>query len=177
LHPPTDRHVGQKNLALVLLPQQRSFQFHLEAFNFTAERQHVIVEARRGTIPRDFASRFAGKTPWPKELLDPVRALPVEIEVAREFLRIVPGSRAGRSGAFTETRGKGLNLKNRCLGPALATEINVFHPGEIRRVTVTGELPATARPGEIHVIRITQRIGQVLTGGYTLYVTLDTQGK
>ncbi len=173
MQPAADRHVGQKNENLVVLPENRTFQFHLDAYNFTPERQHVVIEARRGTIPRDFAKRFAGKVRWPAELRDPVRTLPVQIEVSRKTLCVEPGSRAGASRVFAEAAGEGPNVKNSCLGPAQAIETHVFGPGEIRRVTITGTLPATTQFGEIHVIRITQRIGRVVTGGYTLYVTLD----
>jgi hypothetical protein len=47
-----------------------------------------------------------------------------------------------------------------------------FRPGEVRTVTIAGALPLNALPGEVYVIRIVQRIGQVVSGGYTLYVTL-----
>jgi hypothetical protein len=171
--PPTDRHVGQKNENLVLVPAARSFEFELEAANFTTERQHVIVEARRGAIPRDFAKRFARKAHWPKELVEPARTLPFELEVDPGFLRIVPtGHAPKRCGCGGGPIGPPV-VDSGCLGPALATEINVFRPGEIRRVTVRGSLPASARPGEIHVLRITQRVGQLVSGGYTLYVALN----
>jgi hypothetical protein len=175
MQPVSDRHVGQKNETLVMLPLHATFQFHLEAYNFTAEKQHVTIEARRGAIPRDFAKRFAGKARWPAELLDPVRTLPVEIGVSRETVRIAAGSRAGSSRVFAEAAREGQHVKNSCLGPAQASQTHVFRPGEIRRVTINGALPSTAHLGEIHAIRITQRIGRVVTGGYTLYLTLDAR--
>ncbi len=58
-----------------------------------------------------------------------------------------------------------------CLGPPQASATHPFRPGEVRHVTVTGRLPWGARPGEIYVIRIIQRIGQAVVGGYTLYIT------
>lgn len=168
-----DRHVGQKNESLVLVMPNQTFQFHLEAYNFTPEKQHVVIEARSAAIPRDFTKRFAGKTRWPAELLEPMRALPVEMEVGRETVGITGRSRAGLSRLFAEAAGEGPHTKADCLGTPQASATHVFGPGEIRRVTIAGVLPATARPGEIHVIRITQRIGRIVTGGYTLYVTID----
>ena len=97
--------------------------------------------------------------------------------MSRDSHCVVTGSRAGASRIYAETAGEAATAKNACLGPALATETQLFGPGELRRVAITGALPTTARPGEIHVIRITQRIGHVLTGGYTLYVTLDPHAK
>lgn len=167
MQPSMDRHVGQKNENLVMLQLNQAFQFQLEAHNFTPEVQQVVIEARRGAIPRDFTRRFAGKRRWSAELLDPVRPLAVDIRLSREPSHTTAAAPAGNV----------LYEKDDCLGPAQAAETGVFKPGEIRRITVAGALPATAQRGEIHVIRITQRIGRVVTGGYTIYVTLDAHRK
>lgn len=165
LHPVTDRHVGQKNEQLVILDPGQQFHFVLEARNFTRQDQQVVIEARRGLIPRNFSKRFGRPGMFPAELLDPVQALPVGIEIGADPIgRITPTTEALAHAAATAP-----SLD--CLGPALVRGTQLFRTGEVRKVVIDGALPPNAVPGEVHVIRITQSIGQVLVGGYTLYVT------
>ena len=168
MQPVDDRHVGQKNEQLLTLPAGQSFKFKLSAHNFTAADQQVVVEARPGIIPRNFAQRFGTPGMWRTELLDPGLALPVEIHVdAKPVRTAAPAERTSRR--LAEPR---RTLDVGCLGPAQASAAHVFGPREVRNVTITGALPHSARPGEVYVIRIIQRIGQVVAGGYTLYITL-----
>jgi len=168
MQPTADRHVGQKNEQLVTLSPGMMFHFPLEARNFTLEDQHVEVEVRRGLIPRDFAQRFGSPRQWPAELLDPALPLPVELDIEAEPIgTVAPSARAA-----ARLQGAAAPAVN-CLGPAQARERRLLRAGEARQVTITGALPPSAVPGEIYVVRITQTIGQVVVGGYTLFVTLD----
>ncbi|HLI85153.1 MAG TPA: hypothetical protein VKV17_14625 [Bryobacteraceae bacterium] len=163
--PANDRHVGQKNEQLVLLQQGEMFHFRLDALNFTDKEADVFVEMRPGLVPRDLAQRFAGRGLWREPILD-TPPLPVGIEISRDAARQIKSG--GR--VLSDTR----NALD-CLGPALVSRSQAFLPGELRRVEITGTLPVTARPGEVYVARISQRIGGAIAGGYTLYVTLDTR--
>src|SRR5579884_215628 len=165
MHPRNDRHVGQKNEHVITLQAGQNFKFEMDSANFTAAQQNVFVEARRGLIPRNFARRFGTPTMWPAELLDPMLAAPVALNIAAEPVRTVP---AGQKSALATTVAA---APIDCLPPPDAAATQRFRPGEVRRVTIAGELPAAAAPGEIYVIRISQRIGQVIVGGYTLYLT------
>ncbi len=167
MHPAGDRHVGQKNEQLVMLEQGEAFQFHLRAHNFTAADQQVAIEARPGLIPRNFTHRFGSPETRKGELLDPTRALLLEIQVdptpARETVVSENATKrlaAGRRGDIT------------CLAPPQVSAMQHFRPGEVCGVTITGALPPSAQHGEVYVTRIIERIGDVVVGGYTLYITL-----
>jgi hypothetical protein len=163
-----DRHVGQKNEQLLSLPAGQICHFHVIARNFTAARQRVVIEARPGLIPRNFAQLFGNPAMWNSELLDPMRPLPVKIDIGAKSGRTAPPSER-HTRRLSDTR-RGLDLG--CLGPPLASAEEHFRAGEARDVTITGKLPPSARLGEIYVIRIIERIGQIVVGGYTLYITL-----
>jgi hypothetical protein len=164
LQPMVDRHVGQKNEQLITLPPGMMFHFPVEARNFTREDREIAVEARRGSIPRNFAKRFGRPGMWPAELLDPVFPLSVDIDIDANAI----GAQAPEAAALPP----GPTLD--CLGPAQVSRTQVFKAGEVRRVVISGRLPPAAAPGEIYVVRITQSIGPIIMGGYTLYVTLAT---
>jgi hypothetical protein len=157
--PVDDRHVGQKNEHLITLDQGESFHFIVEARNTAREAEDVFVEVRRGVIPLNLQARFGRPGLLPAQLLDPTALLPFELSAGTAPVRTAAAQ----------------VLQTNCLGPALATSVQQLKPGEVRPVTLTGQLPSTALPGEIHVIRISQRVGQVVVGGYTLYVTLKTE--
>jgi hypothetical protein len=153
--PVDDRHVGQKNEQLITLDQGESFHFIVEAHNTARVDEEVVVEVRRGVIPLNLAARFGRPGLLPAQLLEPTVLLPFEL-----------------SAATAPVRADGQRLQTDCLGPALATSTQQLKPGEVYKVALAGQLPPTALPGEVHVIRIFQRVGQVVVGGYTLYVTL-----
>jgi hypothetical protein len=165
MQPSLDRHVGQKNEQLVLLKQGQMFHFGLEALNFTGSEAEVFVEMRPGLVPRDLARRFAGRGLWQEEILD-APALPVQIEISRDAVRQFKSTQR-----LLSSTGNVLD----CLGPALVSNSLSLLPGELRNVEITGTLPVTAKPGEVYVVRIYERIGEVIAGGYTLYVTLDAR--
>ncbi len=158
--PVNDRHVGQKNEQLITLAQGESFHFTVEAHNFTRVAEQVVVEVRRGVIPLNLQTRFGRPGLLPTQLLDPAVLLPFSLSAG--------------TAAPIKPSAERLAAAN-CLGPALATTTQQLKPGEVHRVALAGQLPPTALPGEVHVIRISQRVGQVVVGGYTLYVTLKTQ--
>jgi hypothetical protein len=158
--PVDDRHVGQKNEQLITLAQGESFHFTVEARNTARVAEQVVVEVRRGVIPLNLSTRFGRPGLVPAQLLEPTVLLPFELS----------------AGAATPIRPTAERLaETNCLGPALATSMQQLDPGEVRKVALAGQLPPTALPGEVHVIRISQRVGEVVVGGYTLYVTLKTQ--
>jgi len=161
--PVDDRHVGQKNEQLITLDQGESFHFIVEAHNNARAAEQVVIEVRRGVIPLNLQTRFGRPGLLPAQLLDPTVLLPFTLSAATATT-VQPVHLAATQLPATN-----------CLGPALATTTQQLKPGEVQKVALAGQLPPTALPGEVHVIRISQRVGQVVVGGYTLYVTLKTQ--
>jgi hypothetical protein len=167
MHPVDDRHVGQKNEQLLSLQPGQQFHFTLHAFNFTRQVRDVVIEVRPGLIPRDFARRFGRPDMWQTQILDPVVPLPVTLHFDTKDGQILtpPGEAAAHLGRPADRD----DLC--CLAPPQATAAHRLRPGETRIVTVTGTLPPSANPAEVYVIRASQRIGNVIVGGYTLYLT------
>jgi hypothetical protein len=159
--PVDDRHVGQKNEQLITLAQGQSFHFIVEAHNTARAAEQVVLEVRRGVIPLNLQARFGRPGLLPAQLLDPTVLLPFSLSAGTAAANVVQPA---------ATR-----AATNCLGPALAAITQQLKPGEVHKVSLSGQLPPTAMPGEIHVIRISQRVGQVVVGGYTLYVTLKSQ--
>lgn len=153
-----------KNEQLVTLLPGHSVPVHLSAHNFTNTKRQIVLEAYPGVIPRNFAQRFGNPEMWRMELLDPMIPLPVAIHVDSKSVR--SKSITGRHLAHL-----GRTAEMSCLGPPQARVTQSFRPGEVRNVTITVTLPPSAKLGEIYVMRIVQRVGEVVAGGYTLYVT------
>jgi len=171
MHPTGDRHVGQKNEQLVMLAQSQRFEFKLEARNFTAQEQQVAVEVRQGLIPRNFAGRFGGARHLPARLLDPAISIPVEIAIGAQPAGTTATTTEGTAYKAPDAAAVAPGID--CRGPAQARQTQLFRPAEVRPVVIAGALPPNASPGEVYVIRISQSVGQVLAGGYTLYLTLS----
>jgi hypothetical protein len=168
MQPVFDRHVGQKNEQLVILMPGQQFHFQLEAFNFTAETQEIAVEVRAGLVPVDFGRRFGLGPALRTEFLNSVFPLQVTMEIGAHAAREVAAPKSKHVRPFTyPSHGAG------CLEPPLVTKSHRFKPCEVRHVTIAGALPRNAAPGEVFVVRIMQRIGQAIVGGYTLYVTTN----
>jgi hypothetical protein len=151
------------------VPAGHEFELRLDAFNFTIERQQLVMEARRTALPRDFERRFSRPRGWDMSLKDATPSWVPALEVAKACHCERPGSRAGAARVFALAAGEGA-VKSPCLGPALVEQAQSFGPGEMRHVRVAGTLPRAAVPGEVHALRFTQRIGTVVTGGYTVFV-------
>ena len=197
--PVDDRHVGQKNEQLITLDQGESFHFIVEANNNARQAEQVIVEVRRGVIPLNLQTRFGRPGLLPAQLLDPTVLLPFSLTAApvtpvqptatgvRAVATPVPPVATVPPPVVTTVPPVGITVppvgitvppvatRANCLGPALAATTQQLKPGEVQKIALAGQLPPTALPGEVHVIRISQRVGQVVVGGYTLYVTLKSQ--
>jgi hypothetical protein len=173
MQPMYDRHVGQRNEQLTLLPPGGMLRFPVEAHNPLEMDAEVTVEVRRAIIPRNLERRFTGRGLWRTPILEPPAVLPLELHFAKErehrfcreggaarLLQRIEEMLAARSSALS------------CLGPPLVSHSSTFLPREIRKVEIEGMVPFTAQPGEVYVFRITERIGEILIGGYTLYLVV-----
>jgi hypothetical protein len=167
MHPVGDRHVGQKNEQLITLQPGQQLHFPVLAHNFARTEQQVTVEVHPGLLPRDFARRFGRPGMWSHPLFDPIRPMAVELHVERRRLRLAEPSERAAARLTHAGRQGGAS----CLGAPLTRSTASFQPHEVRRVTLSGALPPSAQPGEVYAMRIIQRIGDVVAGGYTLYVT------
>jgi hypothetical protein len=48
-----------------------------------------------------------------------------------------------------------------------------FEPWEARKVVLQGRVPLDAQPGQVFAYELSQRLGEIVTGGDTLYVVVQ----
>jgi len=166
MQPVYDRHVGQKNEQLITLQQGQKLQFHIDAFNFTRSRQEVAVEVTKGVLPANLQNRF-GQLRTAQKFVAAAAEFQPRVNVAEKARRSVEHESKAANRLLSHA------VKPVQLGPPIASVTKTFAPGEIRPVEVTGALPPHARPGEIYPLRIFERIGDAVVGGYTLYIRME----
>jgi hypothetical protein len=175
MQPVYDRHVGQKNEQLIVLPPGGMIRFPVEAHNPMEREAEVTVEVRPGLIPRNLEKRFTGRGLWRTPVLDPPGVLPLELSFSKQpeprfHLEGAAARLLHRIEELLHLTGRGSALS--CLGPPQVSHTITFLPREIRTVEIVGMVPWTAQPGQVYVLRISERIGEILMGGYTLYVAV-----
>ena len=170
MQPVYDRHVGQKNEYLVQLMRGQSMHFQLDSFNFSREEQEIAVEAVRGEVSHNLIGRLEAARGYrgasPAYVAGHHEVIPT-LDVAAKAARHVTHA-AGHADRLLSQTAPGAHH----LGKPLASVTRRFAPGSIHKVEIAATLPAHARPGELYSLRIFQRIGDTITGGYTIYMTL-----
>jgi hypothetical protein len=168
MDPTVDRHVGQHNEQLVTVGPGGSFEAVVQAANIAPLQQAVAMElhtAATGLTTALIAAHHG---------LDVAHLMPASTPLS---LDLDVGTSAGTPIEPTEAFGRGLVA----LGPSqaggdlsapVAAQAVALDPWESRTVTVAGTVPADAQPGETHVVRLIQRIGPVVVGGYSVSVVI-----
>ncbi len=168
MDPTVDRHVGQRNEQLITVGAGAPFELSLHAANIaplaqavSMELHTVVPEAVTGLVQRLHPQRAAAMTP---------AAAPLSLE-----LQIRPGT--GAAVAPSDLFARGLLA----LGPTQAggdlpspvvTQPVDLDPWESRALSVSGTAPADARSGDTYVVRVVQRIGPMVAGGYSVVVMI-----
>jgi hypothetical protein len=172
LDPVTDRHVGQKNLHVVQAAAGQSFQFSLEVANISRLAQEIIVDFQALSfeeVSRDLSVPSLG---FHGRLVPTTKQLPLEFRLAETGkiaatpsathpLRLLAAVRHIQSGR-REDRGP----------PAVAVETVTLRPGESRQLSVRGQVPPEAGVGQAFGFRISERMGDIVSGGYSVYVVV-----
>ncbi len=168
MDPTVDRHVGQHNEQLVTVGPGGTFEAIVQAANIAPLRQTATMELHLGAAG-DALALIARTHQLSVEKLSPAASpLTVGLDVA---------TTAGAAVGPSDTFGRGLVA----LGPTqaggnLSTPVAAqpvdLDAWESRSVTVSGTAPADAKPGETHVVRIVQRVGPVVVGGYSVSVVI-----
>jgi hypothetical protein len=170
LDPVDDRHVGQKNEQLVQVPPGGQMRIHLDGANISGMAQALTFDVqplRTRTLPTPLvrhALRHAGVQP-------PTATLPLSMKLHDASTFIGPSALFARRLLSTTLQ----EIAGTATYPALPTQIShtaSFAPWELRRIEITAQIPADARPGESFAFRVVQRTGNLITGGYTVYVVV-----
>lgn len=144
MDPVLDRHVGQKNEQLVLLEPGASFHFHVQVANIAPLPEAVTLELHQARSER---------------------MLSLSAHMEARAATFVPPSDAFARGLLALGTAAGGCLPQPWVAHALDLE-----PWESRVVELSGAVPIDSRPGDTFMFRLLQRIGPLVTGGYTVAI-------
>jgi hypothetical protein len=172
MDPVDDRHVGQKNEQLVTLPAGRSFNVRFRALNVLGLPQALTFEVQPLRLAALHPLLAARAWLHPARLHPPSSVLPLSFHVSD-----APAEYGGPSTLFASRL---LSLaQQEIAGTAVDTSARVqitrtlhLEPWESRMLEITGQIPSSAEVGQTYVFRVVQRIGRMITGGYTVNVVV-----
>jgi hypothetical protein len=172
MDPVDDRHVGQKNEQLVVLKKGQHFSVRVLAanvFDFAQEMTFEILPIVMRAVHPLLSIRAKDLR---TALRPPTTVLPLSLALSD-----APAVFAGPSVLFAERLASTMRrlvdggLGSSCT-PAQIARAAQFDPWETRWLEVSGEAPPAAEPGQTFAFRIAQRIGPIMTGGYTVNVVV-----
>lgn len=168
MDPLADRHVGQKNEQLVGVSPGQKFRVPVQALNPSAKLVHAAIEVHAvelTSVPRLIGERFG-----PEAKLTPPRAVEASLalEESRKPRTQLETQTAVAHRANDEAPSEVVGTESEIRGEPAATHSLELHPWEATTIELSGVTPATARVGDTFLYRIIQRVGSVVTGGYTV---------
>jgi hypothetical protein len=172
LDPVDDRHVGMKNEQLVLAAKGHDFRIPLQAFNITGFSQALTFEVRRlrvDSVPQLLAARADSLR---HRLALSAAALPLAVRIQDG-----PGLIAGPSALFARrllsaTLQEISGTARDCFEPAQISHTAVFAAWELRNLEIIGQVPPDAQVGDTFILQVSQRVGRMVTGGYTIHLVV-----
>ncbi|HVW97289.1 MAG TPA: hypothetical protein VHA56_15055 [Mucilaginibacter sp.] len=172
MDPLDDRHVGQKNEQLIMLQQGQSFITRVRAVNITAHTQELrfdIHQLHQTEIHPLLKLRAAN---LPDMLVPSTKKLQMGLDFDK-----APSGFIKPAVLFTERLLlRGIHKIEEWLEKALehshVSHTARFEPWESRTLEISGKVPDDAEPGQTFLFRATQRIGNMVTGGYTVHVVV-----
>jgi len=172
MDPMDDRHVGQKNEQLVLLAPGASFHSRIHAINVLGLSQALTIEVQPLRLPTIHPLIARRARMFPVQLHPPSAVLPLSFRLSD-----APAVYTGPSTLFA---GRLLTLaRQEVAGTAAAggAPVQIAHtvhlePWESRKIEISGHVPENARVGHTYAFRVVQRVGPMVTGGYTVNVVV-----
>jgi len=172
MDPMDDRHVGQKNEQVIMLKSGESFITKVKAVNITdgAKELRFDVTHLHPTEIHPLLQLRAANLP------SVIAPSPANLEVGLGFDK-EPSTFIEPAVLFVERLLlRGLHKIEDWLENALdhshASHTATFAPWESRNLEISGKVPNDAEPGQTFLFRATQRIGNMVTGGYTVHVVV-----
>jgi len=172
LNPVDDRHVGQKNEQLVLLKKGEKFSVKVGAANVMGFPQNLTIDVLPVSPGKLHPLLAARQKNLPVKAVPAASVLPLSLKFVADSSFFTGPSLLFAQRLVTETR---LEIAGRASSlypvPQITHSAN-FEPWESRTVEITGQVPATAVAGQAYAFRVVQRIGRMVTGGYTVNVVV-----
>ncbi|MFI5137580.1 MAG: hypothetical protein ACHQIM_07115 [Sphingobacteriales bacterium] len=172
MDPLDDRHVGQKNEQLLMLKKGAKFVTKIKAVNITNaakelrfdvqalhfETIHPLLKLRAANLP-------ANVTPSPAKMA-------VGLKFNEGGSSFISSSVLFAERMILRGLEKIEDELIEQLEHSQVTHAAKFQPWESRTLELSGEVPADAEVGQTYLFRIVQRIGNMVTGGYTVHVVV-----
>jgi hypothetical protein len=171
MDPVADRHVGQKNEQLVTAGAGQMIRIGLTVANLSPMAQTATVEVHpvvADALPGLMARRFAES----HELRPPTWiGLSVALDEPRGERLFLPPSRLFAR-RLLDAQLPGATGDGLCQPPQVAHTV-ALAAWESMTVELRGLVPATARAGDTFMLRVIERLGNVVIGGYTIAVVVS----
>jgi hypothetical protein len=172
MDPVDDRHVGQKNEQLIIIAKSRIFTTRLHAVNITGFTQSLTFEVQPLRIATLHPLLAAHARTLPARLLPPSAALPLTLHLNNTASFFTGPSAVFARRLLSMTLQEVAGTARDCFTPAQITQAAQFEPWETRTIEITGHVPPDAQVGQTFAFRILQRVGRMITGGYTVIVVV-----
>ncbi len=173
MDPVDDRHVGQKNEQLIMVSPGHQFVVKFAALNISGFALPIALEVRPLLRQTVLPTLMAARTQLSAfKVSPPMTALPLAIKLADQATEFSSVSATFARRLLSTTLREERGALTTCSSPPQLTHTANFQPWEVRTAEVTGRVPADAQPGQSFVFRIQQRMGNIVTGGYTVQVVV-----
>jgi hypothetical protein len=173
MDPVDDRHVGQKNEQLLILPPGKPFSITLQGVNFMSLSQALTFEVqpvRLARLPTLLAMRQKNLS---MRLLPPTTTLPLSFRISDSPALFTGPSAVFARRLLSATLQELAGTDRTILSPAQITQTTSFEPWEVRSLELGGAVPPNAVSGQTFVFRIVQRAGRMIMGGYTVHLVVS----
>jgi hypothetical protein len=168
MDPMDDRHVGQKNEQLVMLKKGEKFVTRVKAVNITGEAQELrfdVEPLHLETVHPLLKLRGVKATPSHT-------TLPLAFKFADEASTFVEKSALFADRLMLRGLEKIEDMLEHSISHSQVNHTARFEPLESRTLEISGQVPQDAEVGQNFMFRIVQRIGNMVTGGYTVNVVV-----
>jgi hypothetical protein len=172
MDPVDDRHVGQKNEYLITLRPAEPFRIDIHAANVFDFAQSLTFEVQPVRLPTLHPLVAARAQQLTVPLQPSTSVLPLSFQLSN-----APAMYTGPSTLFASRLLS--RAQQQVAGTTVETTAAVqishtahFEPWETRIVEITGQVPSNAQAGQTYVFRVIQRVGRLITGGYTVNVVV-----
>lgn len=172
LEPVNDRHVCQKNLHVLEVAPGQLFSLALEVANISPLAQQLVIQARALPFRQVHRALTSPELAYQERLVEPGTQVPIELDLAPTgaFLTTHTTTYARRLLAAAQLAAAGDGQQ--CQPVNAVARGAAFQPWETRTLTLRGQVPRDARAGQAFAFEVSQRMGPVVTGGYTLYLVV-----
>jgi hypothetical protein len=168
MDPMDDRHVGQKNEQLIMLKKGERFTTKVQAINITdtaKELRFDIQPLHLETIHPLVKLRGVGGTPSHQ-------TIPLGLKFIDEASTFIAKSLLFADRLLLRGLKKIEDMLEHSIEPSQVSHAARFEPLESRTLEISGQVPEDAEVGQNFVFRVVQRIGNMVTGGYTVNVVV-----